>query len=476
MRYYTKVSYKTKIKLFLKKIYKLLQRFYKKTLHPAIKIISNQIKKLKNTESVLFITKTLKQILKKIKKVFENIHNYLDRLFFPLYLFPIKLVTYTLYYLVKLLIKTAISLIKIIIDSIIFPFKSLKNFLKSVFVIAVTIYLAISFLILEDYLEKEYGHWRNILCGSTTKTKLKDSVVRVVGGYSEGSGFFVDPFTVLTNFHVIYGEPSPKVIFPDGSFATPYKIVGNRDADMALLHFNDPYYGKALELMLPLELFENEPLISAGYPFGTSLAGEATLLDGNFLTFRKTKDRPVEYIHTNIQIDRGMSGGPLVDKCGRVVGINTFSLGGTSLFISIDSYWNTKHTFTDQYVAKINLDPSASPEEAVKAFYTYLKVRDMEAGFNLLSKEYLKKTNFEEWTSRFTDILDVNVIKTEKVPGYVNKVYVKFSTKNWVDGEVEFHYYEGNWDTVFENGVYKMLFANIEEVDRPGYDWFWTSN
>ncbi len=97
----------------------------------------------------------------------------------------------------------------------------------------------------------------------------------------------------------------------------------------------------------------------------------------------------------------------------------------------------------------------------------------LEEGFNLLSKEYLKKTNFEEWTSRFTDILDVDVIKSERFENTKDTVFVKFSTKNWVDGEVEMHYYEGTWQTVFEDGVYKMLKSKIIEVESPSWRWFY---
>ena len=61
---------------------------------------------------------------------------YFKRLLFPIYLFPIKLVTYTVYYLVKFIFKFLIALIKIIFETIIFPFKSLKNLLKSIFIIA----------------------------------------------------------------------------------------------------------------------------------------------------------------------------------------------------------------------------------------------------------------------------------------------------------------------------------------------------
>ena len=91
----------------------------------------------------------------------------------------------------------------------------------------------------------------------------------------------------------------------------------------------------------------------------------------------------------------------------------------------------------------------------------------------MLSTEYLKKTDYEEWTARFTDILDVQVITTEKQSDYSDLVYVKFTTKNWIDNKMEMHYYEGTWDTVLEDGVYKMLEANIEEVDEPEYGWFW---
>ncbi len=107
----------------------------------------------------------------------------------------------------------------------------------------------------------------------------------------------------------------------------------------------------------------------------------------------------------------------------------------------------------------------------------------MQDGFNLLSKEYLQKTNFEEWTGRFKDILDVDVLKSERYAGTKDTAFVKFSTKNWVDGEAEIHYYEGTWKTIKEDGVYnadgvssfayKMLKSKILEVNNPGWDWFY---
>ncbi len=153
--------------------------------------------------------------------------------------------------------------------------------------------------------------------------------------------------------------------------------------------------------------------------------------------------------------------------------VNTFSLSGQSLFISTYDVQKLKDRFTDQEITKIKVDPAKSPEDAVYAFYTYLKARRMEEGFKLLSKAYLQKTNFEEWTNRFTDILDVEVYKVDKFENSKDTVFIKFGTLNWVDNDSEMHFYEGTWQTVKEDGVYKMLKSKIKEVDKPDSSWFY---
>lgn len=414
-----------------------------------------------------------KSIQDNFSKLLSRFRAYFKRLLFPLYLFPIKLVTYSAYYLVVFSIKFMVSFIKIIIDSIIFPFRSLKNFLKSLFVIAVVVYMVASLFVIADYLRTQYGWYGKFLCSFGAKESLQNSVVRVVGGYSEGSGFFISDDQVITNFHVIADEPSPKIIFPDGSFVTPNKILGNKDADLAVLFTDKKFPDKVLPLPDRVTLREDEPLISTGYALGTDLVGKATVVRGNFIDFRKSSRSPVVYLQTNISLVEGMSGGPIADQCGDVIGINTLSLAGLSLYISADQAKTMVPSFTDQGVTKIEVDPSKSPEDAVRAYYTYLKARRMRDGFNLLSQEYLLKTNFEEWTNRFKDILDVDVIKSERFEETKDTALVKFSTKNWVDSEAIMHYYEGTWIMVKEDGVYKIQKGKITEVDNPAMNWFY---
>lgn len=428
-----------------------------------INILENQFDRLSKK-----ISDTAKNTIARLKAYFK-------RLVFPIYLFPIKLVTYTAYYIVKFTVKFIIALIKIFFETLIFPFKSLKNFLKSLFVVGIVVYMVASLFVIADYLRTQYGWYGKFLCSIGTRDTIQKSVVRVVGGYSEGTGFFIAPDQVITNFHVIADEPSPKIIFPDGNFATPNKIIGNKEEDMAVLFTDKKYSNMVLPLPDRVVLHADEPLIAAGYPLGTDLTGNATLVKGRFVDFRKSKQMPVAYIQTDISLVKGMSGGPLLDQCGQVVGINTISLAGLSLFIDGDWAKSAVPNFTDQNITKIQVDPSLSPEKSVEAFYTYLKARRMEDGFALLSTEYLKKTNYEEWTNRFTDILDVDVILTEPYENTNDTVFVKFSTKNWNDSEANYHYYEGTWQTIKEDGVYKMLKSKILEVDNPDWEWFYAT-
>ena len=408
----------------------------------------------------------------------KKIKNYFKRWLFPIYLFPVKLVTYSIYYLIKFLIKLFVSFFETIWDFISFPFRSLKIFFKSAFIGAILVYIIFSLIVNLDYLNSHYGWYKKYFsCGfnaQKTNEIIKKSVVRIVGGYSEGSGFFIEPNQIVTNFHVIADEPSPKIIFPDGSFITPKEIIGDNNMDLAIIFTEKSYPEMVLGTFdEAVAMKENEPLVATGYALGTELTGEATQLKGNFYTKRKTRYPPYSYIQTSVNLVEGMSGGPLTDQCGRVVGINTAGVGGLSLFIPIGSVLAPYNSFSDADIEKITVDPSASPEEAVRAFYTYLKARKMKEGFNLLSQTYLLFTNFEEWSNRFVDVLDVDVFVSEKQKGSKGTVFIKFGTKNWVGEEVEVHYYEGTWKTVFEDGVYKLSQSNIAEVEDPDYSWFY---
>lgn len=420
-----------------------------------------------------FFDRLASKIISGWRNLISRLKAFWKRLLFPLWLFPIKLVTYSLYYLVRFIFKLILAIFGLVGDVIVFPFKSLKNFLKSIVYTVVVVYLFFSVLVIGDYITRQYGDWGKLFCGTGVSTRLKNSIVRIEGQNGEGSGFFINENQVLTNFHVIADEPSPKIVFPDGKIETPNKIVGDVNADLAILTIQNKYPDFVYPLPDNFLLTENEPLISAGYALGSNIKGNVTILRGNFVDYRNSKKNPVGYIQTSISLVPGMSGGPLVDQCGSLRGVNTMGVAGLSLFIGAQEIPALIPSFTDKDIVKIDVDPTLSPESAVTAFYTYLKARRMEDGFNLLSKKYLEKTNFTEWTARFSNILDVGIYKSEKFENSPDTAFVKFYTRTWIDGEVEIHFYEGTWQTVQEDGVYKMLKSKIKEVSDPPWDWYY---
>jgi len=420
-----------------------------------------------------YFDKLSRNIKARWKNFATRLRAYVKRLLFPLYLFPVKIVTYTLFYLVLFVFKLIFAFFGLMLDAVVFPFRSLKNFLKAVFFIAIAFYLLVTFVVIADYFKREYGNYSKAFCGYGVKEMLQKSVVRVVGGSSEGSGFFIAPDQVMTNFHVIADEPSPKIIFPDGSFETPIRIVGDQDADLAVLYTEKKHQDKVIPFSEDGGLYDDEPLLATGYPLGTDLKGEATIVRGNYIAYRQSKKAAVSYIQTNISLVEGMSGGPLTDQCGKVIGINTMSMAGLSLFILGRDAKMKAPSFTDKDIAKINVDPSNSPDDAVLAYYTYLKVRRMKDGFNLLSKDTVPHTDFREWTRRFTDVLSVHVYKVARYKDTDDTVSVKFSTKNWIDGEVEYHFFEGTWMMVKEDGIWKIQDGKILEVYTPGWSWYY---
>jgi S1-C subfamily serine protease len=148
-----------------------------------------------------------------------------------------------------------------------------------------------------------------------------------------GSGFVLDGSGyVATNAHVVLGE-APKfgrakqvyVEFADGNRVAA-KIVGtDLNADVSLLKV-DP---SGLTLT-PLQLGQSHdlqvgaPVAAIGSPFGEQQSlsvGVISALDRDIESL--TQFRIGNAIQTDAAINRGNSGGPLLDARGRVLGINS---------------------------------------------------------------------------------------------------------------------------------------------------------
>lgn len=324
-------------------------------------------------------------------------------------------------------------------------------------------------------IEDRFGGREKLKCSEKEiKNLMQNRVVRIIGALSEGSGFPVTDNQIITNFHVIDGEPSPKIIFPDATFETPTQIKGDKQKDIAFIKVARKlkplnFFGFYGSFAYKPELNFGEPVYSAGYPFGSSLPGEVTINKGSFGGKRYSKNFGMTLIQTDISVNPGMSGGPLVDQCGNVIGINTAGTAGLSVFLDIGDIQQAWPDITDKEIAKIEINTS-SPEGAVKAFYAYIKARDLKKAYELLGSNYL---SLEKWQEGYKDTLQVDLVTSAVDEKDKNKVLVKLTSEDWVNQELVIKYFEGYWITKEKNNSYNLVNSNIKEVKDPGWEWFY---
>ena len=149
-----------------------------------------------------------------------------------------------------------------------------------------------------------------------------DRVTRVAG-----SGVIIDSSgLIVTNSHVVFGRRAILVTLDDGT-SVPARLVGTDPIfDVALLKISSPET-KPLPFAVLGDsgrLRVGEEVFAIGNPFGL----EQTLTRGivsavNRIVPGSTWSVREPMIQTDAAINHGSSGGPLVDRCGRVVGINT---------------------------------------------------------------------------------------------------------------------------------------------------------
>ncbi|QXD16968.1 trypsin-like peptidase domain-containing protein [Rhodocaloribacter litoris] len=145
---------------------------------------------------------------------------------------------------------------------------------------------------------------------------------------SLGSGFVISPDGyIVTNDHVAGQASQITVAFPDGT-TLEARLVGSDPAtDIALLKVDPP-------APLPYLTFaEDRPLvgewvIALGNPFGLFEAAEPTVTVGVVSAVGRNlqpQDGRLyrDMIQTDAAINRGNSGGPLVNALGEVIGVNT---------------------------------------------------------------------------------------------------------------------------------------------------------
>lgn len=194
-----------------------------------------------------------------------------------------------------------------------------------------------------------------------------------------GTGFFIDPNTVVTNRHVI--EVGKKFAITSsflGKEPLPARLIAaTRDSeytnpDFAVLRA-EKVPGNVRPLAISTQPQLLQTVVASGFP-SSEIRVDANLVtpntvfsQGEVSVLQPQPNNMVLVLHT-ARIATGSSGGPLVNRCGNVVGVNTFIGAQTDKFSDRSLYalsGNALRSFLEQSgvsYTKIPNDCSSDPK------------------------------------------------------------------------------------------------------------------
>jgi len=152
-----------------------------------------------------------------------------------------------------------------------------------------------------------------------------------------GSGFVVDHNGyILTNNHVVENAIRIQVTLPGDKTQYTAKLIGtDPELDLAVLKIDA---GKQLN---PLRMGNSDAIevgdwaVAIGSPFGLDQTMTAGIISAKGRDLGERDHQLQRFLQTDAAINRGNSGGPLLNINGEVVGINTMIVSGSGNFEGI---------------------------------------------------------------------------------------------------------------------------------------------
>ncbi len=159
-----------------------------------------------------------------------------------------------------------------------------------------------------------------------TAARLLPSVVQIEAGAGVGSGFVAaEGGLILTASHVVGRSDTVTLRLHDGTSVSGAVVAVDKSIDTAVIRAEEGAASglKPFALGALADVQVGEMTIAVGSPFGLS----QTVTTGIVSALGRTVPTPMGELHDLIQTDAainsGNSGGPLADREGRAIGINT---------------------------------------------------------------------------------------------------------------------------------------------------------
>lgn len=163
-----------------------------------------------------------------------------------------------------------------------------------------------------------------------TADRLRQVTVEIYAAGGGGAGILWAPDLIVTNAHVARA-PRLRVGLADDLHVDAQVVAADRRADLALLRI--PRCGLAPAAFADSDALRVGALVVAlGHPLGL----RRTLTAGIVHALAPISPGGRRWIHADVRLAPGNSGGPLADTAAHVLGINTMIAGGLALAIPVN--------------------------------------------------------------------------------------------------------------------------------------------
>ena len=150
---------------------------------------------------------------------------------------------------------------------------------------------------------------------------IKLSLAYIETADGGGTGFIVDEDGLLvTNAHVVNDSLTVSVVFEDGNEYDGNVLGVDERADLAIVKVRADRKFSAMDLGNSDDVNIGDEVIALGFPLSFELGSSLTVTRG-IISAKRTFEG-VERFQTDAALNPGNSGGPLVGRGGKVVGVN----------------------------------------------------------------------------------------------------------------------------------------------------------
>ena len=310
-----------------------------------------------------------------------------------------------------------------------------------------------------------------MFCGASKIEDATSGVVRIETKGGTGSGFWISDDLVLTSNHVVAFDEEISVEYY-GSKPKTEVVQTDTIRDLAILRvIKDEDYRRPIKILewqrsMP-ELVEEVYII--GYPGGTK---DITITRGIVSSFTSNETNGTRYIQTDAALNPGNSGGPLIDSCGKVLGISSatlrdaqnigYAIDGFQIKQKLDEMILASKDITSEEIAR---GQTGGEVEAVIQYYLTLSFGDFEKAYDYYAESLKKKLLFDTWKDSYEGTFAIRFRSAKEIRSGL--VVVSFSSIDYPDNYYDDYIvkeFEGTWELEKIEGIWKLTRPRIREV------------